>query len=591
MPDGFLALVLHAHLPYLRHPEGKEHLEERWLFEAVTECYLPLLKVLEGLVADGVDFRLTISLSPPLLAMFTDPLLMERYGKYLDALVELGEKEVRRTARLPEFHPLALYYLENFLEIKKAFYEDYGANVISGFKSLAASGKVELITTAATHGYLPLMSSAEARRAQVAAGLQFFSNSTGIRPPGFWLPECGYVPGLEEILGEQGLRYFFTEAHCVLHSRPRPRFGVYMPVFCGGGRRAVAAFARDPLSSRQVWDRHAGYPGDPAYREFYRDIGYDLDLDYLGPSLPGRIRVDTGFKYYRITGRGPLHEKEPYRPEEARARAAEHAADFVLRKKEQISRLKAEVPAPVVVAPYDAELFGHWWYEGPRWLDCLCRYAGDQKDFRMVTPSEYLAARTELQTVELSPGSWGEGGYHSVWLNEANDWLYRHLHRAEAKMSELADLAGEAAALEERALNQAAKELLLAQSSDWAFIIKAGTAVEYAKFRFINHLQNFNALAGQLERREIDEEFVFRIEQSGGAFPVPDYRLYSRRARVGLKKPFSGSSRRYRVMILSWEYPPVIVGGLSRHVHDLAHALTGLGDEVHVLTCPHKGQG
>ncbi|MGQ9823848.1 MAG: 1,4-alpha-glucan branching protein domain-containing protein [Desulfotomaculales bacterium] len=592
MADGYLAVVLHAHLPYLRHPEGGEHLEERWFFEAVTGCYLPLLKVLEKLIADGVDFRLAISLSPPLLAMLADPLLTERYEKYLDSLVELGEKEVRRTARQPDFHRLALFYLENFLQARKAFLEDYGRSILNGLRKLGASGKVELITTAATHGYLPLMSAEEAQRAQVGTGLSSFASFFGFRPAGFWLPECGYASGLERILAENDLRYFFTEAHCLLNSRPKARFGIFMPVFCG---RQVAAFARDPQSSRQVWDRQVGYPGDFVYREFYRDIGYDLGLDYLGPYLPGgNIRVDTGFKYYRITTRGPLHEKEPYRPEEARARAAEHAADFVLRKREQVFRLKREVPVPVVVAPYDAELFGHWWYEGPQWLDFLCREASRQNDFRLVTPSEYLALRPELQTVELSPGSWGEGGYNYVWLNGANDWLYRHLHRAEAKMSELADLAADAAGLEERALNQAARELLLAQSSDWAFIMKTGTAVEYARYRFVSHLRNFNELVGQVERQKVEEGFVSRLEQAGGAFPVLDFRVFSRHARTGLKNLSSGAfsgDRRYRVLILSWEYPPATVGGLARHVHDLAHALAGYGDEVHVLTCPYGEQG
>jgi len=586
---GALAIVLHAHLPYLRLPEGKEHLEERWLFESMTECYIPLLRALENLCRDGVDFRLTISLSPPLITMLADPLLMRRYTAYLDALLDLGRQELRRTAAQPEFQALAAFYLENLVLTKKAFEGDYEKNILNGFKFLHASGKVELITTGATHGYLPLMCTQEARRAQVGAAVEVFTEFFGFSPQGFWLPECGYVPGVEDLLAEKNLAYFFVDAHCFTYARPRARHGVYAPAAC---RNKVAVFARDPQSSRQVWDRHSGYPGDEHYREFYRDIGYDLELDYLAPYLPGgRIRVDTGFKYYRITGRGPLEEKAPYAPEAARRKAAEHAAHFLYHRQQQVTRLKKNMALPLVVAPYDAELFGHWWYEGPYWLEVLCRKISEQKVLRLVTPSGYLAAGPELQTLDLSAGSWGEGGYNRVWLNEANDWIYRHLHRAESKMSELADLAAEACGPEKRALNQAARELLLAQSSDWAFILHTGTAVDYARRRFKNHLANFNLLIDQVEKGQVDEALLLRLEQAADIFPALDYRLYSRHARAGLKNGFPAAvnKKRYRVMLLSWEYPPVTVGGLARHVHDLAHALADQGDEVHVLTCPAAG--
>ena len=593
MAKGYLALVLHAHLPYLRHPERQEHLEERWFFEAVTECYIPLLKVLENLAQDGVDFRLTISLSPPLMTMFSDFLLMQRYANHLDSLVELGKSEVRRTSRWPEFQTLASFYLENLLRIRKAFHEEYGQNILNGFKFLQASGRVELITTAATHGYLPLMDTDEARRAQIGVGVDSFFKYLGFYPKGFWLPECGYFSGVEELLKEKNLSYFFVDAHCFSYARPKARYGVYAPVAC---RNKVAVLARDPDSSRQVWDRHTGYPGDDYYREFYRDIGYDLDLDYLKPYLPaGYIRVDTGFKYYRITGRGFLPEKELYSPEIARQRAAEHAANFIFNRQQQFWELRKHMPqAPLVVAPYDAELFGHWWYEGPQWLDFLCRKIHyDQNVIRMVTPAEYLTEHPELQTVELSPGSWGEGGYNLVWLNEANDWIYRHLHRAERKMGELTDLLANASGLEKRALNQAARELLLAQSSDWAFIMKTGTAIQYAEQRFKNHLQNFNALVDQIEKKQVEEELLAKLERSVDIFSRLDYHIYSRHARAGLKNIIRGgypAKEHYRVLILTWEYPPLTVGGLGRHVHDLAHALVGYGDEVHVLTCPVVGQ-
>ena len=587
MPAGYLALVLHAHLPFVRHPEVPERLEERWFFEAVTECYIPLLEVLHGLDRDGVPFNLTISLSPPLLAMLADPLLQKRYLDHLEAMIRLGEAECRRTAGDRNFYPLAAMYLEKLNGVRRAYVDKYRGDLVAAFRKLWMTGKVELITTCATHGYLPLMQTREARKAQIGVGVDFFTRLFGRPPRGFWLPECGYAPGVEELLKEFGIRYFFVETHGLLNGNPLPLYGVFAPASCNNG---VAVFGRDPESSRQVWDRHAGYPGDYYYREFYRDIGFDLDLEYLRPYLPGGvIRVDTGFKYYRITGPGSC--KEPYLPDRARERAAEHAAHFLSRRQQQILRQGAGMGRPpLVVAPYDAELFGHWWYEGPQWIDFLCRkICFDQDIIEMITPSRYLSLYPDMQVVEPSLSSWGEGGYSRVWLNQDNDWIYRHLHRAEAVMVDLAALYPEAGGVLKRALNQAARELLLAQSSDWPFILKMGTAVEYARERLVEHIGRFNFLVQQLEKGPIDEETLRETEYRDNIFPHLDYRIFSRHRFPG--RVTGGSDASLRILMLSWEYPPATVGGLARHVCDLSRALARLGDEVHVITGPVAGEG
>ncbi|AEG14725.1 Domain of unknown function DUF1957 [Desulfofundulus kuznetsovii DSM 6115] len=586
MAAGYLALVLHAHLPFVRHPEMPECLEERWFFEALTECYIPLLEVLQGLVRDGVSFQLTISLSPPLLAMLADPLLQERYLNHLEAMIQLGEAECRRTAGDASLHPLALMYLEKLKEVRRAYTNKYQGDLIGAFRTLQKSGKVELITTCATHGYLPLIQTREARKAQIGVGVDFYARLFGGPPHGFWLPECGYAPGVEELLKEFGISYFIVETHGLLYADPVPRYGVFAPASCANG---LAVFGRDPESSRQVWDRQTGYPGDFFYREFYRDIGYDLDLDYLRPYLPGgTIRVDTGFKYYRITGPGP--HKEPYRPELARERAAEHAAHFLYHRQQQVLRHGAKMDRPpLVVAPYDAELFGHWWYEGPQWIDLLCRKTCfDQDVIQMITPGQYLSLHPDLQVVDLPMSSWGEGGYSRVWLNPSNDWIYRHLHRAEAAMADLADLHPNAAGVKKRALNQAARELLLAQSSDWAFILRMETAVDYARKRLTEHIGRFNLLAEQLENGYIDEAALQEMEYRDNIFPQLDYRIYSRHRRYN--GVCVGTRSHLRILMLSWEYPPATVGGLARHVYDLSRALARLGDEVHVITCPVAGE-
>lgn len=584
MPDGYLALVLHGHLPYVYHPEQSEVLEERWLFEALTECYLPLIDVFQVLYRDGVPFRLTLSLSPTLIAMLTSELLQQRYLEHLEKLHSLTLLERKRLAGDPEFGHLAGFYLDR-INRAVSLYQNCGFNPLQSLKELSANGCLELITTCATHGFLPLIYSRAGWRGQVKPALDLFAEHLGAPPAGIWLPECGYAPGVDEILAEYNIKYFFVDRHGILNSRPAPIYGIYAPVCTKTG---LAAFGRDPESSRQVWDRHGGYPGDPFYREFYRDIGYDLDLEYVGPYLPGgHIRVDTGFKYHRITGAGA--HKEPYLPGKALERAAGHARDFCRRRVEQARRARTGAErVPLMTAPYDAELFGHWWYEGPAWLEHLCREVAAGNTLRMVTPTDYLREYPVGQVVDIPMSSWGAGGYNQYWLNPSTDWIYWHLHRAEDRMSRLADLNPTAAEPKKRCLNQAARELLLAQSSDWPFIMHSGTAVDYAERRFKNHLGRFNLLADMAIHDDVDMDTLQSMETRAPFLPGIDYRVYRsfpRETRRGKKQPA------YRVLMLSWEYPPKTVGGLARHVHDLSVALAAAGNEVHVITCPVPGQG
>jgi 1,4-alpha-glucan branching enzyme len=291
----------------------------------------------------------------------------------------------------------------------------------------------------------------------------------------------------------------------------------------------VAAFARDPESSQQVWSAEYGYPGDPWYREFYRDVGWDLDYDYVRPYIQATgERKNTGIKYYRITSRGSQN-KEPWNPEVARERAAEHAGNFMFNRQRQIEHLASKMQGrrPVVIAPYDAELFGHWWFEGPWFIDALIRKSAfDQDTFRLASPSDYLRENPENQVCTPSFSSWGERGYASMWLDGSNDWIYRHLQKCADLMVDLADRNHDVDPLRRRALNQAARELLLAQSSDWAFIMKTGTMVDYATRRTKEHVSRFLRLDEQIRRDEIDEDWLSRAESRNNLFPELDYRIY-----------------------------------------------------------------
>ncbi len=523
---GYLALVLHAHLPFVRHPEYEEFLEEDWLFEAITETYIPLIQIFDGLIRDDIPFRLTLSLSPTLLSMLADPLLRQRYRRYLDRSIELSCKELERTTGHPQENRLAQMYHWRFSQAREIFENKYQNDLIQPFRNFQEAGRLDLITCAATHGFLPLMQNPTAIRAQIRIAVDTHERFIGRKPKGIWLPECGYQPGIEDYLREAGLRFFFTDTHGILHASPRPRYGVFAPLYCPNG---VAAFGRDVESSRQVWSAKEGYPGDAVYRDYYRDIGFDLDYESIRPYIAATgERKMTGFKYYRITGNGD--HKELYNAEHALEKAAEHAGNFMFNREKQVEHLSSLMDRPpIIVAPYDAELFGHWWFEGPEWLNFLIRkIAFDQETLELATPTDYLDRIPENQMATPSASSWGHNGYNEYWLRNKNDWIYRHLHKAAERMVELADKHPYANGLLERGLNQAARELLLAQGSDWGFIMSSGTMVDYAVKRTRDHIGRFNRLYEDLMNQSLDEEWLAEIESRDNIFPNLNFRQYQK---------------------------------------------------------------
>jgi len=522
---GYLALVLHAHLPYVRHPEYEEFLEEDWLYEAITETYVPLIEMMDGLLRDGIHFRLTMSMTPPLCSMLRDGLLQDRYVRYLDRLIELTRKELVRTQHDGAFREVARFYHERLSRTRDVFVGQYGRDLVSAFRKFQDAGGLEVITCGATHGFLPLYHEyPEAVRAQIMVARDHYRECFGRDPRGIWLPECAYFPGLEQFLREAEIRWFIVDTHGILCAEPRPVYGVYAPLFT---RHGPAAFGRDHESSKQVWSAEEGYPGDTEYRDFYRDVGFDLDLDYVRPYIqPNGQRKFTGLKYHRITGR--TNWKEPYRPWIARERAAEHAGNFMFNRQHQVNHLRGAMGRePIIIAPYDAELFGHWWFEGPDFLNFLFRkIACDQKDVATITPAEYLGKHPHQQVATPSASSWGHKGYWEVWLEGSNDWVYPHLHSCTARMIALARDMRHCHGLADRAMKQLARELLLAQSSDWAFIMKTGTMVPYAVKRTKDHVLRFNRLHDQIRAGRIDERFLGNCEWRDNIFPDIHWRHY-----------------------------------------------------------------
>jgi 1,4-alpha-glucan branching enzyme len=522
-----LAFILHAHLPFVRHPEHKHFLEEEWFFEAITETYIPLLRMMQRLVDDAVPFKITMSITPTLCAMLQDQLLCERYVRHLDLLIDLATGEQKRNRKDSQLRELADSYFELFSETREVFVGEWRCDLLSTFRELRRAGALEIIASAATHGLLPILQqqSPQAARAQVLIGRDVYVGLFGSESTGFWLPECAYAPGLESVFHEANLRWFVVDAHGLLFGKPCPRRSIYAPCYTPAG---PAVYARDPDLSRQVWSAHEGYPGDPAYREFYRDIGFDLPMEDLGPIARG-TRKFSGVKYHRITRRGD--EKELYNRTAAQNAATKHAAHFLEHCRQQIREIGEFGFDPIIVAPFDAELFGHWWFEGPIFLEQFIRHAANERDLRLATPIEYLATHPTQQIIEPAVSTWGENGHLSVWLDPSNAWIYPHLHAAAQRMTKLAQryAADESNVTDaaDRIVKQLARELLLAQSSDWAFLMKTGTAREYATKRTIDHLDRFNRLHDQCVANNVDEEFLRDCEWRDNLFPNVNWRYYA----------------------------------------------------------------
>jgi 1,4-alpha-glucan branching enzyme len=522
---GHFVLMLHAHLPFVRHPEHAFFLEEDWLFEAVADCYLPLLDLLDGHARDGVRAPFSMSVSPTLATMLTDDLLRQRTARYLGLRRQLAELDASRRTPGDPFRQASDFYVERTRRQARQ-YEDLGRDPCAALRRHAQEGRLELCTCAATHGLFPWLGDEGAIRAQLWHAVRNHARVFGREPLGVWMPECGVVPGAAKLLGEQDLRFTFVETHAALLADPPPAAGCYEPFY---GDRGVAFFARDPACARQVWSADQGYPGDPSYREFYRDLGWDLPLDVVKPFIQATgARKNTGLKLHRVTGKVDLGQKQPYDPQVAASRAREHARHFVEGRVET-ARAVAEVVGapPVVVAPFDAELFGHWWFEGPLFLDHALRLlASTDGAPRPTTPPLYLRAHPTHPVAVPASSTWGDGGYLRVWCQEGVEWIPRAAREALCHFRQAVD--PDAARMDGwrgRVARQAARELLLAQSSDWPFLVKGGDG--YARARPTTHLSRFWRLMRMWERPVAvldpeEERDLSLVEARDNVFPEAD---------------------------------------------------------------------
>lgn len=552
MHIGRFLLCLHSHMPYVlshgRSPHGTD-----WLNESAAECYLPLLDVLRRLEEEDISPRWTVNLTPVLAEQLDDPGFAEGFEAYCLEKRDAAEADIERFMAEGALGMLGVanMWRRFYEQARERFVHTWNRSICGGFAHFQKTGRIEIITCCATHGYLPLLGTDESVDAQVKLGVDSYRRRFGQAPRGIWLPECAYRPGYEwkspvgeeetpwfregvdSFLAAHGLEYFFVDSHMIRGGQPLGTYGTRFPqlaeMFARSAksftppeterseyehyalRSGLACMARDPETTVRVWSGDVGYPGSPEYLEFHKQL------------YPGRLR------YWRISeNKADLGAKQPYQPWEAFSRISEHAADFARVVKETLARYKGDAGRTgTLVAMYDTELFGHWWWEGPEFLYETARQMHYDGQVQLVSGSDLLEREPPAGVIDLPEGSWGEGGYHYIWLNEHNAWTWERLYPAERKLRELVrEPCGPNA---ERTLLQAARELLLAEASDWQFLISTWAARDYAELRFEDHIERFWRLVAIAEEQATGTatdaaslEFLADCEQKDAPFPYLD---------------------------------------------------------------------
>jgi 1,4-alpha-glucan branching enzyme len=526
MARANLLMVLHAHLPFVRSPEHPRFLEENWYFEAMTESYIPMLQLLSRNAEKGIPGALNLSLSPTLMHMFADAMLQERYSLHLVQLLELADREVIRFEGDPDKQQLASFYRDRLRSVRHAWENRFNRDILSMIRQLRDLGKLEVLTCVGTHPFLPAYQAEKnAIRFQLSLTVQTCQDLLGFVPKGVWLPECGYFEGLDLLVSEFGFEYCFLETHGVLLANPPPRYGIFEPIQTPSG---LLCFGRDQASSREVWSRKVGYPGHPDYREFFKDLAHEMPKEYLGDYFyAAECPIETGFKYHRITG---SDQKEIYQPYRALQLAREHARAFVSNREAQVEDLSPHMEAvPCILAPYDAELFGHWWFEGPEFLEAVFERAAWSKSLQLSTVGDALKDFKADQVRQPAFSSWGEGGYGNVWINPEVDWVYPLFYEM---LGQFRDCFRKyrTGGFTGRALAQMAREMVLLQSSDWAFMIHNKSSESYARARVQEHYSNFQQLRKLLSSGRTQSRFLVNLEQKHNLFSwmgPAQYRLLS----------------------------------------------------------------
>ncbi len=556
--NGAFTFVLHSHLPYARQAGMWPHGEE-WVHEAIAETYVPLWTALYDLAEEGLDYRITVSITPILAEQLADSLIIEHFLTYAEERAAWAAADIERfqEAGDDELRDLAKFFHHWYSRTLTTFRDRFNKDLLGALKELQDRGLVEISTSAATHGYLPLLSRDSSIYGQIQTGVDTYMRHFDRRPKAIWLPECAYRPayvdegsgvtrpGIESFLADQGIRVFFSETHTVEGGRPvgkaagdavgiygaTPRRKLvnqpaeeqqkpgttYKSYWVGDAPGQVAVLGRNNRTGQQVWSGSFGYPGDEWYREFHRKDGV------------------SGMQYWRVGGPNTdLGSKPTYNPDRAAERVQDHARHFVGLVDDLLRQYKEETGEYGIIASnYDTELFGHWWFEGVDWLKNVLRGLAQLDSVDLTTASTWVEEHGGDEVMVLPESSWGMGGNHFTWMNADTEWMWPIIHGAESRMEELVAANPDAQGDLKRVLNQAARELVLLQSSDWPFLVTTGQAKDYATQRFNEHVDRFESLATIADRQgdmtPEERETLTALETRDNPFPGMDYRVFAER--------------------------------------------------------------
>ena len=551
-------LVLHSHMPYVL-SHGKSPHGTDWLMESAVECYLPILNVLDRLLAEGIKPRWTINVTPILAEQLADESFKSEFEDYCRSKIEYARQDEQKFDREGDLWlmGLASFWQRVFEKGLDQFQNRWGRNIPGGFRYFEEQGCVELITCGATHGYMPLLGTEESCQTQVKLAVETHKKHFGRNPKGIWLPECAYRPpymwkspiaeneepwprkGVEDFLQENGIDFFFVDSHMIRGGEPlgtyQEKFPQLAELFARSAKffspppefrseyahyklpNGVACFSRDPQTTLKVWSGEHGYPGDQHNLEFHKML------------YPGRHR------YWRISAdKRDLGAKQPYDPWKAYENIPDHAQDMVQTAKAALAAYRGQSERNgTLVAMYDTELFGHWWWEGTEFLYEMAKRIHEDPDLESVSGSDVLSAEPDCPIITLPEGSWGEGGYHYVWLNEDNFWTWKRLYPAQRMMRKMAREMADGPAKE--IVQQAGRELLLAEASDWQFLISTFAARDYAEIRFADHVDRFERLSQIAERvhaggelTATEQEFLEDCQQKDAPFADLDVKTWAK---------------------------------------------------------------
>ena len=521
---GVFALMLHSHIPYCR-KSGVWPAGEEWLFEAMNETYIPLLKAMRALHFDGIHPKMMIGLVPILMEQLADEYMKDRFCAYMEDKIHRARNDIRRFQADPALCSVARYWLEFFESNYKAYTSDFYRDILGTLKWLQDEGVIEVLTSAATHGFLPLMESDSMVFAQVCIGVETYKRYFGRVPRGFWLPECAYRPaewsvreqrmrkGIDEWLAAEGIEYFFAENVGITRASFREnRHQEAAPTTFRGYKLAsgVSVFGRNEATGKQVWSPDQGYPGDPFYLEFHRKD------------------PESGLHYSRITGQD---DKQVYEPEKAHERVESHAQHFVSLITRILDQTVISDTEPIIVSPYDCELFGHWWHEGVHWLEQVYRLLDKEKTVSLRGLGEYVDEYGgAFSTIIMQPSTWGLNSDYTVWQNPEHGWIWPYINASSREAEQVFKEVRPNDDRGHRIMRQMARELLLMQGSDWPFLLFTTQAKEYANQRFHHHHQRFLKLiwaAKDLsDHGRLSEAALQQIEDVDNPWPDLDWGLF-----------------------------------------------------------------